>query len=247
MIENTLRNFARELPDFVQDRIRSIQRMFASPPVGRVNMGELNRITPISHEFGYDRGIPVDRYYIEQFLQGQSSHIQGTVLEIGERTYTQRYGGDRVTASHILFPDDSQPEATVIADLTQTDHLPPEQYDCIICTQTLHVIYDFRAAIASLYRLLKPGGMLLTTVPGISPQVYPEGHRWGDYWRFTRLSFERTLSEYFKLDNLDVKSYGNVLVATSFLYGLAIDDLTQAQLEFHDQAFEVIISAVAQK
>src|SRR5690348_8634455 len=36
--------------------------------VGRVNFGDLRRLKPISVVWGFDRGRPVDRYYIEQFL-----------------------------------------------------------------------------------------------------------------------------------------------------------------------------------
>jgi len=37
-----------------------------------------------------------------------------------------------------------------------------------VFTQTLHLIYDVRSAIRTLHRVLKPGGVLLATFPGIS-------------------------------------------------------------------------------
>ena len=39
------------------------------PLPGKVGLGDLNRTSPLSKVFGYDRGGPVDRYYIENFLQ----------------------------------------------------------------------------------------------------------------------------------------------------------------------------------
>ena len=46
------------------------------------------------------------------------------------------------------------------------------KYDCIIFTQTLQCIYDFRAALKTLYRiLLRPGGVLLVTIPGVALQI----------------------------------------------------------------------------
>jgi hypothetical protein len=52
---------------------------------------------PVSRNFGYDRGLPVDRYYIEGFLDRHKSDVRGHVLEVGDDSYTRRYGGDRVT------------------------------------------------------------------------------------------------------------------------------------------------------
>src|SRR5689334_3710614 len=43
------------------------------PSVGEVRLGDLRRLTPISRNWGFDRGQPVDRYYIENFLAVQSS------------------------------------------------------------------------------------------------------------------------------------------------------------------------------
>src|SRR3990170_7811785 len=51
---------------------------------GRVRFGDLRGVEPISREFGFDRGLPVDRHYIERFLSAHSSDIRGRVLEIGD-------------------------------------------------------------------------------------------------------------------------------------------------------------------
>ena len=57
---------------------------------------------PVSRAWGYDRGTPVDRYYIEKFLEQHSIDVQGCVLEIGDNFYTLRYGGTRVEKSEVL-------------------------------------------------------------------------------------------------------------------------------------------------
>jgi len=88
------------------------------------------------------------------------------VLEIGEVTYTRRFGGDRVTKSDVLHVVEGNPEATIVGDLTNADNIPSEAFDCVILTQTLHLLYDVKTALANLYRILKPGGILLVTVPG---------------------------------------------------------------------------------
>ena len=125
------------------------------------------RIEPIGRVFGLDRGTAIDRYYIEKFLFKNSSDIKGHMLEIAENTYTKKFGKD-IGKSDILHFDLSNPQATIIGDLTQPDTLPKNKFNCFICTQTLHVIYDFKSAIQGSFDLLKDNGIFLGTVPGIS-------------------------------------------------------------------------------
>ena len=37
---------------------------------------------PVSDHWGWDRGTPVDRYYIEQFLAEHAADVRGRVLEV---------------------------------------------------------------------------------------------------------------------------------------------------------------------
>ncbi len=217
------------------------------PPVGWVNLGSLGRVKPISQDFGFDRGLPVDRYYIENFLARHAKDIQGHVLEIKEPLYTYKFGGDRITKSDILHVEAGNPKATIVADLTNADHLPPDTFDCIILTQTLQFIYDVPAAIKTLHRILKPGGVLLVTVSGISQISSEDMERWGQYWSFTTLSTQRLFKEVFDQDKVEVIAYGNVLSAIAFLHGLATEELEQSKLDYHDPDYQVLISIRAVK
>lgn len=216
------------------------------PPVGSVRLGDLRRVTPISREFGFDRGLPIDRYYIEKFLSIQAQDIQGRVLEIGDDTYTQEFGGSRVTKSDVLHVVEGNPKATIVGDLTMADHIPSNTFDCIILAQTLHLIYDVRAALGTLYRILKPGGVLLATFPGISQSSQDE---WGDYWcwSFRTLSARRLFEEVFSAADVKVVADGNALVAIAFLQGLATEELRQEELDYSDPDYEVLISVRAVK
>ncbi|MGV7223725.1 MAG: class I SAM-dependent methyltransferase [Nitrospinales bacterium] len=217
------------------------------PPPGWVRMGNLRRVTPISHMFGYDRGRPIDRYYIEQFLARYADDIRGHVLESDDAAYTRTFGGDRVTHSDVLHKTDDNPRATIVADLTCADQIPSNTFDCIILTQVLLFIYDVRAAIKTLYRILKPGGVVLVTVPGITPICHPEMERYGQYWSFTSLSIKKMFEEFFPAGNTRVETYGNVLVANAFLYGLAVRELRQKELDYNDPGYELIITLRAEK
>jgi SAM-dependent methyltransferase len=224
----------------------TLGRLRNRPPVGWVRFGSLRRTTPISREFGYDRGKPIDRHYIEEFLARHATDVRGRVLEIGDDFYTQSFGGDRVTVSDVLHVTEGNPQATIVADLTQADHIPSDSFDCAIVTQTLHLIYDVRSAIQTLRRLLKPGGVLLATFPGISHIA--EG-QWGDtwYWAFTTQSARRLFEEFFPAEELEIEAHGNVLAAISFLHGLSVEELHREELEHRDRSYEVLITLRAVK
>jgi SAM-dependent methyltransferase len=223
------------------------QRLTVRPPVGSVRFGDLRRLKPISRVFGFDRGLCIDRYYIENFLAKHAEDIRGHVLEIGDDTYTRRFGGDRVARSDVLHVQEGNPKATIVADLTCADSIPSDTFDCIIFTQTLQFIYDVRAAIRHLHRILKPGGVLLATFPGISQISRYDMDRWGDYWRFTTLSARMLFEEVFPSGNVTVRAYGNVLAAVAFLHGLSAEELRREELDYHDPDYELIITLRALK
>jgi glycosyltransferase involved in cell wall biosynthesis len=240
----------RVLPAAVQRRLRTLRHgpIHQPPPVGTVDFGSLRRLMPMSRIFGFDRGLPIDRYYIERFLADHATDIRGNVLEIGDSSYTRRFGGDRVIHSDVLHAVDGNPQATLVADLTCADHLPSAAFDCIICTQTLMFIYDIRAALQGLCRMLKPQGVLLLTVAGVSHQISRHDmDRWGDYWRFTSLSVRLLFEEIFPPTQIEVRSEGNVLAAIAFLHGLAVDELRKEELDHCDPDYEVSIGVRAVK
>jgi SAM-dependent methyltransferase len=221
---------------------RRLARFSCWPPVGLARLGSLRRLKPISRSWGSDRGLPVDRYYIERFLSENISDIRGHGLEIKEDLYTSRFGGHRVSRVDILHPEGGNDKATIVADLTEAGHLASNTFDFIILTQTLHLIYDVRAALGTLYRILKPGGILLATVSGISKISRDDMDRWGHNWAFTTRSAEQLFREFFPRQNVKVESHGNVLAAIAFLHGLAAGELRQRELDYQDPDFQVLIT-----
>jgi SAM-dependent methyltransferase len=220
----------------------------ATPPPGQVNFGDLRRLTPLSRDFGYDRGQPIDRYYIERFLAQHTDDIYGRVLEMGDNRYTRQFGGEHVTRTDVLDqPRDDNPHATIVADLSRPDEGPAGVFDCLIFTQTLQYIYELDTAVANLHRMLKPGGVLLATFPTISQICRFDMDRWGDYWRFTSASILRLLAARFTPDNLTVEAHGNVLTAVCFLHGLCATELTPGELDHHDPDYQLLITARAVK
>jgi SAM-dependent methyltransferase len=214
---------------------------------GPVDFGHLRRLTPISSIFGYDRGRPIDRYYIERFLSAHAPDIKGRVLEFGDDSYTRTFGGERVKKADVLHATEGNPRATLVADLASAERIPSDTFNCIICTQVLMYVYRVDAAIRTLHRILKPGGVLLATVAGISQIARGDMQQWGEYWRFTTMCAERLFAEVFPPERVDVVSYGNVLAAVAFLHGFAAEELTAEELEYNDPDYEVSITIRAVK
>lgn len=211
-----------------------------------VIMPDYHRTTPVSSVFGLDRGTPIDRYYIERFLEHHAGLIKGRVLEIGECHYTKRFGKS-VESFEVLHATPDNEAATIVGDLTDTSTLPGGIIDCFICTQTFNFIFDVKKALVGAHHLLKPGGVMLATVAGISQISRYDMDRWGDYWRFTTASTQRLFEEVFK-GGVEVESHGNVLAACAFLQGVAVEDLPDARLlDEHDQDYQMLITIVARK
>ena len=213
----------------------------------RVDLGDLRRTSPISPHWGLDRGLPLDRHYIEAFLDRHRLDIRGRVLEVKDPGYTRMFGDDRVRVSDVIDVDIENPLANIVADLTKADEIAGDAYDCFVLTQTLGVIYDVRAALANAYRLLKPGGVLLCTLPAAGRISYEGPALDGDYWRFTEASIRRLFGEVFPVDAFEVSGFGNVLAGAAFLYGLAPHELTRDELEFTDPFFPIVYGVRAVK
>ena len=237
------------LPNYIYVGLKSQfqgTKYHPSISVGYVKFGSFRRLTPIGDNFGLDRGVPIDRYYIENFLTQQSNDVRGRVLEIGDNSYTRQFGGERVIQSDIFHAVEGNPAATFVGDLTNAEQIPSDSFDCLILTQTLQFIYEVRLAIKTIYRILKPGGVVLVTIPGITSLCDTQWSKtW--YWNYTTLSAQRLFEEVFPPTHLQVETYGNVLSATAFLQGLSVQELTTKELDFRDPNYEAIIAVRAVK
>jgi SAM-dependent methyltransferase len=200
---------------------------------------------PVHRRYGIARGRPVDRVYIEGFLERHAADIRGRVLEILDDTYTRRFGGANVDRGDVLDNSERPGGVTIRGDLVTGEGIPRAAFDCFICTQTLSLTYELHRAVANAHDLLAPGGVLLLTVPGISQQADPDHEEFPDYWRFTKRSVHRLLAEAFGAGNVAVEAHGTVQAAGAFLYGLPAEHVDPATLAPHDPDYEMVVCARA--
>ena len=211
-----------------------------------IQWGDLRRTTPISREFGFNRGLPIDRYYIEQFLADHAQDVRGRVLEIGDAAYTRQFGQERVSQSDVLHVVEGNSAATMVGSLTEAEHIPSYAFDCLILTQTLHLIFDVQSALRTIFRILKPGGVVLATFPGISQISNDE---WADdwCWSFSLVAARRLFAGPFPHSHVTAETFGNAVAATAFLHGLAVEEVSRRELDFCDPRFEMLIGVRAVK
>jgi SAM-dependent methyltransferase len=225
---------ASRLP-FIREPHRVLLRRVLRP----APRGLLLRSGPVSRGWGFDRGLPIDRYFIERFLAQHRADIRGRVLEVKDDGYTNRFGS---TVSHadVLDIDDTNPAATVIADLTSAPQIPDERYDCVLLTQVLHLVYDVHAAVAECRRILKPGGTLLVTMPTVSR--CSRELQDSDFWRITPAGANRLFGDVFGSDHVEVAGHGNAVLGASFLMGVAVEEVPARQLRRQDPLFPVLVT-----
>jgi SAM-dependent methyltransferase len=227
-------------------RARARASGYRRPAFGR-------RMAPLSRQYGYDRGTPVDRHYIAAFLGRHGAFsgygtgdLRGVALEVGGDEYGRAFGAaiERLDVLHVTADN---PQATIVGDLATGEGLEPGVYDSVICTQVLNSIYDVHGAVATLHRILKPGGVALVTVPGIAGAVMPDRVLWGDFWRFTSGSLRRLFTAEFGGEGVEVEGFGNLLSTTAYLHGLAAEELSAGQLDCHDPAYELVLGVRARR
>lgn len=229
--------FSRKLNRFWKCLKRFMPRSLRTRAISLTTQG------PVSRVFGFNRGTPIDRYYIESFLRSHAALITGSVLEIADSTYTKKFATPPFHPEILHF--EQSPHATIIGDLTQQETLPHKTMNCFICTQTLNFIYDIHSAMRGARYLLKDTGVLLATVSGLAQISRYDMDRWGDYWRLTDRSLAR-LAEDAGFSKVQVVSYGNAMAASAFIQGLACEDLPVPKLlDAVDPDYPILLGLVA--
>jgi SAM-dependent methyltransferase len=198
-------------------------------------------------------GMQVVRYYWNRFLDERRMDVRGRALEIGVTGTIRHFGEDRLTSAEAIDVSASDPSVTIVADLTKADHVLADQFDCFVNQFTMHILYDFRAALYHSIRLLKPGGVLLINFPcrsGYPANGIPLGSGRSAHvcWWFTPYLVETVCAELgIDEDHRELKTYGNYFALAAYMAGIPSEELTRDELETVDPDFPLLICARIQK
>lgn len=204
-------------------------------------------LKPVSRRCGYERGTPIDRYYIEKFIGTEQKYIFGRVMEVADDQYTKRFGKN-IKESIVMHVEGwGKNTAQVNLETGQGVNEYNDSIDCFVCTQTVQMIYDMKAAIRNIYRMLNPGGVALITIAGIAGVSLYDYYNWGEYWRVTPKALKLVMEEIFDRDKIEIFSYGNVKTTMAFLYGVCVEDLDESDFIYNDEQFPMLIGCVARK
>jgi len=199
--------------------------------------GNLRRVDPFSANFGFDRGTPIDRFYLHRFLDQNRDVITGDVLEIQSPGYTRLFGrhvrrADSVDINPAVLP-------TYVCDLAKSGGvIPPDRYDCFLLPNTLCVLQDIEGCLRQAVRVVKPGGTVLATTAAFVPLTpdYP------DYWHLSADGWREVALRSWSGCGVEIHSHGNCLAAVAAMLGLAVEELTPAELEVDDPRYPVLVT-----
>jgi SAM-dependent methyltransferase len=206
-------------------------------------MTALPPFTLLSDCYGYDRGTPADRPYIDAFLTARQDTIRGDGAEVKDSAYLARYGARRLHSITIIDINPANAAATLHADLAAPRSLPAGAFDVIILTQTLQLLASPATALANCGRALRPGGTLLLTVPclgRISPSAVTQ-----DRWRYTPSGLATLLTAW--PGPVEVTGHGNAATCVAAILGAAREDLPDGTDLSDDPRFPLIACAAATK
>jgi hypothetical protein len=204
--------------------------------------GNLRRTRPFSDDYGFDRGTPIDRYYVNQFLGASQKYITGDVLEIQQTGYTKLFGHD-VRRSDSVDVDASH-GTTFVCDLARSeDVLASDSYDCFLMPNTLNHLQDLESCMRQALRVIRPGGSILATVATFVP-LTPD---FKEFWRLTPAGWNEVVRCAWPNCDVSLTTYGNVLSAAAAMMGLAHEELTPAELDVCDPRYPVLIALGCRK
>ena len=206
-----------------------LRRRLRWPPSGQVSFGALRRLTPVGHCLPGSLGA-LDRYLADEFLICNVSDISGRVLEEGDGGFAARHGGARVTTCAQFDVGEVWPE------------VPREQagFDCIILPGALHRIFALRTVLSDLHGRLRPGGVMLATLPGATQRTVG-----ASCWRFTPYSARLMFAQVFGEHAVTLATRGNVMIALAHAHRLSTSEVGPEALRVDDPAFPFMIGVRA--
>ena len=205
----------------------------------RPRWGNLRRVRPFSDQFGFERGTPIDRFYLQRFLDRHRHLITGRVLEVQSSGYTHRYGSALTASDSVDIVTTFNATPTYLVDLALSDNvIPSASYDCFLLPNTLNMLRDVEACMRQALRVVKPGGVILATAAGLVPLTGDVA----DYWHLSADGWRELAARAWPGCEVQIEQHGNSLTAVAAMLGLAVEELTSAEFEYDDPRFPVQVT-----
>jgi SAM-dependent methyltransferase len=203
--------------------------------------GNLRRLEPFSRVFGFDRGTPIDRFYLHKFLEQHQHLITGNILEIQRSQYTRIYGHN-LGLMHTVDID-PQHGPTFVCDLAHCEAvLASNTYDCVLLPNTLHLLREVEASLRHVLRVTRPGGVILAAAAGFVPLDGLE-----DYWHLSPAGWREVLASAWPGGEIIITGHGNCLAVLAANLGLAVEELSAPDLDYYDPHFPVCVTVYCRK
>lgn len=198
---------------------------------------------PASRHWGTERGQPLDRVYIDHFLDTHRGDLRGRVFEIGGTDYTRKFGRD--VSDTVAFDIVAGDQIDIVGDLATGEGIASGSIDCALVLQTLMLVHDIQGAVDTIYRMLRPGGVALVTVNFLAPNC-PDPCQGMWQWGITPNAARKLFVDRFGEGAVTVEPYGNYAVASAFLAGLADRDVV-VDWWHHEPGYEIVTGIRAVK
>ncbi|MDO8795689.1 MAG: hypothetical protein Q7J25_13845 [Vicinamibacterales bacterium] len=219
--------------------LRCVTRGFPWP-----RWGNLRRTRPFSDNFGFERGTPVDRFYLDRFLHQHRHLITGRTLEIQMPGYTTRFGHNLTATDSIDIAAGTYDGLTYLTDLAQSQAVvPSDSYDCFLLPNTLCVMRDIEGCLRHALRVVKPGGVILATSAALVPLTGDAP----DYWHMSAAGWRELVARTWPGCEVRIEQHGNCLTAVAAMLGLALEELRPSEFDEDDPRFPVLITLYCRK
>lgn len=201
---------------------------------------------PLTRNFGFYRGTPIDRYFINKwiydFLDEIDSGNKLKGIEIGGFDYL-KYNSKKYLANELVPKRElKKSKDSLCINLNEPinkDFKLKEKYDFVICTQVLHVLENDINGLRIIYKLLKKGGLIIGSTAGtINPISIYDYKRWGCYRGYSDQGLKSILEK--TGFECQIETFGNFALAYEILNGAVVEDIDQSLFKENDEIFQIL-------
>lgn len=198
-----------------------------------------------------EHAIPGERKWIDRFLIASASLLTtGRCLEFGDLTYTQTHFASQCWHRHYTrYTGKNAPPAGMTQSFeVDIDYgpgpIPINSFDTIIATMVFEHVKDPSTSASTLFQVLKPGGIMLWTVPTSWPHHVAPG--FGDYWRYTEEG-GRLLLQRAGFEIMDSECHGDSSTVALYAMGMGEEEMIAKETYSGDCNYGVNVGIRARK